>query len=358
MDEYERFARQVLDWFQAHGRKDLPWQQPATPYRVWVSEIMLQQTRVSAVIPYFQRFMARFPRIADLAQAPEDAVLHLWSGLGYYARARNLHRAAQILMTEHGGEFPRDLAAIQALPGIGRSTAGAILSLAFGLPFPILDGNVKRVLARYWAVPGWPGQSAVSKRLWALSSACTPEVNTGAFNQGMMDLGATLCQRNQPDCDRCPLRSGCRARAAGDPCAYPQPKPRRTLPVRRIQLLILRNAQGEVLLERRPPTGIWGGLWSFPECAPQRAPEDCCQDRFHMQPHRIEILPVRRHTFTHFQLEMVPVLLEVSDTPKAVQEGDGLIWYAPQAPISLGLAAPIARILAGRPLTDEKEKRT
>jgi len=343
--EPREFALALLAWYDREGRKDLPWQLNPSPYRVWVSEIMLQQTRVSLVIPFYERFMARFPEVADLAAAEPDEVLHYWSGLGYYARARNLHCAARTLVDTHGGDLPRDLAAIQALPGIGRSTAGAILSLAAGQRHPILDGNVKRVLARCFAVPGWPGQGAVRRRLWALSEACLPNERVPAYNQGLMDLGATLCRRANPSCDRCPLRRGCAALASGGPMAYPEPRPRRSLPVREVRMLAVCNPQGEVLLERRPPAGIWGGLWSLPECAADESPDDWCRERLHRPPARVDRLAPRRHTFSHFHLDIRPLRVQIGAPLEAIADGGRNLWYSPRRPAPVGLAAPIARIL-------------
>ena len=261
------FARALLAWFDRHGRHDLPWQRDPTPYRVWVSEIMLQQTRVAAVIPYFERFTARFPDVDALAGAGLDEVLGLWSGLGYYARGRNLHAAARAVCANHGGRFPDTLEELVALPGIGRSTAGAILALAFGRRQPILDGNAKRVLARYHAVAGWPGESRVGARLWSLAERLTPCRRVGDYTQAIMDLGATLCTRTRPTCLLCPLADGCRAHALGDPVRFPAPRPKRAYPTREKLLVVMRDAGGRVLVERRPPSGIWGGLWSFPEAS-------------------------------------------------------------------------------------------
>jgi A/G-specific adenine glycosylase len=340
----EAFAQTVLGWFDRHGRRELPWQRDPTPYRVWVSEIMLQQTRVSVVVPYFERFMERFPRLTDLAAADRDAVLRLWSGLGYYARARNLHRTARIVARKHGGALPREPEALQALPGIGRSTAGAILSLACGQRHPILDGNVKRVLARCFAVSGWPGRSAVLARLWSLSDACTPRKRVAEYNQAMMDLGATLCTRARPACARCPLADDCKALAQGTPTAYPEAKPRKSIPVRETRVLIVLNPAGEILLERRPPAGIWGGLWSLPECAPGLDAQDWCLERFGTLPVRVEKLAARRHSFSHFQLEIEPVSIHLAG-PASVSDRYGELWHNPQRHVPVGLAAPVSRIL-------------
>ncbi|HET8551115.1 MAG TPA: A/G-specific adenine glycosylase, partial [Gammaproteobacteria bacterium] len=258
------FAPRLLAWFASHGRHALPWQREPTPYRVWVSEIMLQQTQVATVIPYFKRFMARFPDLATLAAAPLDDVLALWSGLGYYARARNLHRAAQSAVAEYGGELPASLDELMAFPGIGRSTAGAILSLSRGQRHPILDGNVKRVLARFHAIAGWPGDKRVADRLWEFAESHTPVADCAAYTQAIMDFGATVCTRRNPACDICPMSANCEAYALGRQHDFPAPRARRGYPERNVRVLVI-EAEGAVLLEKRPPTGIWGGLWSLPE---------------------------------------------------------------------------------------------
>lgn len=339
-------APSLLGWFERHGRRDLPWQRPATPYRVWISEIMLQQTQVVVVIPYFERFVARFPAVGDLAAASLDEVLQLWSGLGYYARARHLHAAARLVVSRHGGQLPSELELVQALPGIGRSTAGAILSLALGQRHPILDGNAKRVLARYFEVPGWPGQRAVADRLWALADACMPTAQVAAYNQAIMDLGATLCTRGAPACTRCPLVACCRAHAAGRTAELPEPKPRRARPTRCTQLLLVCAPTGEVLLEQRPPTGLWGGLWGLPEYPCGREPAAWCAEQLGVEPCRVEILPRRYHDFTHFRLDISPVRLELGALPTRLADSGGRCWYDPANPPALGLAAPVARILA------------
>jgi len=338
------FAPRVLAWFDVYGRTHLPWQQDPTPYRVWVSEIMLQQTQVTTVIPYYERFTARFADLETLAAAPLDEVLAHWSGLGYYARARNLHRCARVVRDRHGGIFPTDIETVETLPGIGRSTAGAILSLALGQHHPILDGNVKRVLARAFAVPGWPGRGAVSKRLWALSSRLTPPARTAAFNQAMMDLGATLCTRSRPDCARCPLADGCRALAEGDPTRYPGKKPRKETPVKRTIMLAARAADGALLLERRPPTGVWGGLWSLPEV--ERLEDVAARlAGCGLEPvGEGESVARLRHTFSHYHLDIDVHAVAVSYDAAGVLEGERLVWYNGGTPPG-GIAAPVARIL-------------
>ncbi|KAA6187421.1 A/G-specific adenine glycosylase [Thiohalocapsa marina] len=353
------FAGNLLDWFDEHGRTDLPWQHTPTPYRVWVSEIMLQQTQVAVVIPYFERFMARFPQVTALAAAAQDEVLHLWSGLGYYARARHLHRAAQLIVERHGGRFPTDIDAVQALPGIGRSTAGAILSLSLGRHHPILDGNCKRVLARCFAVDGWPGRSAVLAELWRLAQWLTPSSRVGPFNQAMMDLGATLCTRARPDCRRCPLAARCLGLQLGRPQDYPAPRPRRDMPLRQTRLLLVLDRAGRVLLERRPPSGIWGGLWVPPALSSEPSPESSsasasadlseaehwCRTRLGATIARVEMLPPRRHTFSHFHLDILPLAMRLDGEPKRVADGGDQAWIDPANPAGFGLPAPIRRLL-------------
>jgi A/G-specific adenine glycosylase len=339
------FAERLLAWFERQGRHDLPWQRDATPYRVWVSEIMLQQTQVAVVIPFFERFMARFPDLAVLAEAKPDEVLHLWSGLGYYARARNLHRAAQLVCSEHQGRFPERIEALQALPGIGRSTAGAILSLALGQHHPILDGNCKRVLARCFAVPGWPGRSPVLATLWALAETLTPAQRVAEFNQAMMDLGATVCTRSRPECSRCPLAERCQALAQGRVQDYPAPKPRKPAPLRVVQLLLIQDQAGQILLQRRAPSGIWGGLWTPPELAADADVADWCRDRLQAEVRRLEMLPPRRHTFSHFQLEMRPCWLQLASVSRRIGDEPDQRWVDPTQPGELGLPAPIAAML-------------
>ncbi len=339
------FSQRMLAWFDRHGRKDLPWQRDPSPYRVWVSEIMLQQTQVTTVIPYFEGFMSRFPRLTDLALAEVDEVLSYWSGLGYYARARNLHSAARLIQDRHGGDFPPTLEEVWALPGIGRSTAGAILSLAHGQRQAILDGNVKRVLARYRAIPGWPGQGRVLTQLWELVEALIPAQRPGDYNQALMDLGAMVCTRAKPSCEHCPLVGDCLAHAMGKTLAYPHPRPRQTLPSRVAWFLILHNPRGEVLLERRPPTGIWGGLWSLPECQVTENPLDWCRVRLGVEAEVVEKFPTRRHTFSHFKLEIKPLRLRLVKGSDRVAGSDGVMWYTPGIALAIGLPAPVGRLL-------------
>jgi A/G-specific adenine glycosylase len=340
-----QFSDLLLQWWDQHGRKDLPWQRQATPYRVWVSEIMLQQTQVTTVIPYFQRFMTHFPTIESLAAATADEVLHHWSGLGYYARARNLHKAAHIIIEQHHGEFPLEIDNVMALPGIGRSTAGAILALAAGQFHSILDGNVKRVLTRLHAIEGWPGNKEVEGRLWRLAQDQTPHRRTAHYTQAIMDLGATLCTRTRPACERCPAQSQCLAYTQQRVADFPTPKPRVTLPVRRTQLLLVRDAAATVLLTKRPPSGIWGGLWSLPECTINADITDWCRRRLGFNVQEEARWPVLRHTFSHFHLDIHPVLVRVGARAAAVMDDAESVWYNPQKPQRLGLAAPIRRLL-------------
>ena len=345
MPKPEVFAKRVLKWFDLHGRKDLPWQHDTSPYRVWVSEIMLQQTQVKTVIPYFERFMVSFPDVQSLAGAPEDEVLHLWTGLGYYARARNLHKAAQQVAGELGGKFPDTIEALCDLPGIGRSTAGAIVSIALGERASILDGNVKRVLARYHRVEGWPGQSRVHNRLWEVADQYTPSQRCADYTQAMMDLGATLCTRSAPACDICPLASGCEARARGDQLKYPGKKPRKTLPVKATHFLIVRSREGDIWLEKRPSSGIWGGLWCFPEIDGPETGNTRCLDLWGAAPASIEVQQDFRHTFSHYHLDITPVVVELGSNPQAVMEDTRQLWYNVRQPPQIGLAAPVASLL-------------
>ena len=338
----DEFAHRVLGWYDLHGRKDLPWQQGMTPYRVWVSEIMLQQTQVATVIPYFARFMDAMPSVEALADASDDEVLHLWTGLGYYSRARNLHKAAKLVVREHAGEFPRSVEELMALPGIGRSTAGAVASLSMGIRAPILDGNVKRVLARFGAVEGWSGEKAVHDRLWRMAERYTPQNRVQHYTQAMMDLGATLCTRSKPSCLLCPVRDGCEGRMLGEPTRFPSSKPRKVLPVRQCVMPLLLNEAGDVWLQRRPPTGLWGGLW----CPPQLDDQEALSAWLQGQPMAIEHsepLPALRHTFSHFHLDIQPVLLRVHMSA-GVAEADQ-VWYNLRQPSRLGLAAPVKKLL-------------
>ena len=337
------FAKAVLSWFDKHGRKHLPWQQKITPYRVWLSEIMLQQTQVTTVIPYFEAFTGRFPTVKSLAEAPIDDVLHLWTGLGYYARARNLHRCAQTIVRDYKGVFPDTVEALAELPGIGRSTAGAIVSIAFQKRAAILDGNVKRVLARYHAVEGWPGQTDVLNQLWEIAETYTPKARPQDYTQAMMDMGAILCSRSKPRCEVCPLREGCVAYAQGNPHAYPGKKPKKALPEKSVQLIMLRNPAGNILLEQRPAQGIWGGLWSFPELALEKSADAFAEDSYGKVA-SVETWDSYRHTFSHYHLDITPVLVQLNKVRTQVAEKSHY-WYDLQKPEAVGLAAPVKKLL-------------
>jgi A/G-specific adenine glycosylase len=343
--ELDAFADRLLRWFAQHGRHDLPWQIDATPYRVWISEIMLQQTQVGTVIPYYLRFMEHFPELASLAAAPIDDVLAHWSGLGYYARARNLHRAAREVVAHHDGELPRTLEALMELPGIGRSTAAAILALSSGRRHPILDGNVKRVLARYHAIAGWPGRSGVARELWTRADEHTPAERVAEYTQAIMDLGATICTRSKPRCDICPVADDCTGRLEGIEQTLPTPKPRAARPARSVTVLIVQNAAGETLLERRPPSGIWGGLLSFPELEAEESVDDWCRQRLGAEPAAARALSAVEHSFTHFDLTLTPVQLALERDASRVMDDDRWLWYNSTEPLPGGIAAPIGKIL-------------
>lgn len=347
----EDYAQRLLAWYDRHGRKALPWHRDRSPYRVWLSEIMLQQTQVATVVPYFERFTQRFPTVEALAEAPVDDVLQHWSGLGYYARARNLHRAAKRVMEEYQGRFPEDLEALAGLPGIGRSTAGAILAQAYGRPAAILDGNVKRVLARYHAVPGWPGRTDVLKTLWAHAEAHTPQdlspERMRDFTQASMDLGALVCTRRRPACDACPHQGQCQAYRQGNPHDYPGSKPRKLMPEKSVWLLWLEDAQGRILMQRRPPSGIWGGLWSLPEADPGLDADDLpqhCQQTYGLLCEDPAPLSGFRHTFSHYHLHIQPVRLVVAGATRVADEVDHA-WFFPGEAVELGLPAPIRKVL-------------
>ena len=305
---------------------------------------MLQQTRVETVIPYYQRFMIRFPQLRALADAPLDAVLEHWAGLGYYARARNLHGAARRIVRDHGGRFPRDFDAIVALPGIGPSTAGAILAQCWNRRHAIVDGNVRRVLCRHFGVRGWPGEPSVDKLLWAIAEYLTPRARVAAYTQAIMDLGATVCRRSRPHCDRCPHARFCTARKTGATQFLPAPRPRRTLPERHVMVLLIRDQHGKILLERRPPTGLWGGLWSLPECPPESDPVHYARRRLGMRIRLDMPWPACNHVLSHFRLILAPHPARILGCADAVQDDAATEWVDPAAP-GRGLAAPIARLL-------------
>ncbi len=339
----------LLPWFERHGRKHLPWQQNPNAYRVWVSEIMLQQTQVTTVIPYFERFMQSFPDVRRLADAALDDVLQHWAGLGYYARARNLHKAAQMLQQQMGGRFPQTLEGLMSLPGIGRSTAGAILSLACGKHAVILDGNVKRVLARVHQIAGWPGKSATARQLWRHAEQQTPPRKTAQYNQAMMDLGSMLCTRSRPACQQCPLQDICASHADGTQAQFPQAKPKKPKPQRH-RWFLLHQCEDRLLLHKRPPSGIWGGLWCLPEIETLDQLSAWQQQRlgrgFAPDQQQENLL---KHAFTHFDLAIsvakIPVPRASLQNIWQVEEGQALQWVELRKIPSLGMPTPMARIL-------------
>ena len=339
------YADALLAWFDVSGRHDLPWQHPRTPYRVWLSEIMLQQTQVRVVIPYFERFVAALPDLPSLAAAPQDDVLALWSGLGYYARARNLHAAAKRCVELHGGDLPRDLDALTALPGIGRSTAGAILSQAWGDRVPILDGNVKRVLCRVHGVEGWPGLPAVEKKLWTIAETLLPDARMADYTQAQMDFGATLCIRHDPACVLCPLQDRCVARREGRTAELPTPKPGKPLPERSAVVLLLRDADGRVLLQRRPASGVWAALWSLPEAADHAAARDWFDAHIDGDYDDGAVLAEIHHGFTHYRLRLHPAAWRGVVLRSASPDPETLRWVAPADFDALGIPAPIRTLI-------------
>ncbi|WP_428242522.1 A/G-specific adenine glycosylase [Gynuella sp.] len=340
----ERFGEQLLTWWDEHGRKDLPWQLNKSPYRVWVSEIMLQQTQVKTVIPFYQRFMARFPTVQALAEAPEDEVMHHWTGLGYYARARNLHKAAKIVSADYRGEFPNTVEALQTLPGIGRSTAGAIAAFTMGQSSAIMDGNVKRVLCRFLGIREWPGASHMQARLWELAERYTPKQRTGDYNQAMMDLGATLCTRSKPSCLLCPFNDSCIARLEDLTKSIPASKPKTDKPVKSTVMLMLQQQDGRVYLEKRPANGIWGGLYSFKEFEDL----DAAQTWLDLKGYRYQLEPWTcfRHTFSHYHLDIQPVLVRLENEATEVSETESVWLQVILDDIEIGLAAPVKKLLA------------
>ena len=345
-----KFSSNLLKWFKTNGRHNLPWQENISPYRVWVSEIMLQQTQVKTVIPYFKSFMERFPTIESLSSANIDQVLHLWTGLGYYARARNLHKTSIIVTTKFGGQFPNVIDELVSLPGIGRSTAGAILALSMNKKASILDGNVKRVLARFFLVRGWPEKTKVKNRLWEIADSNTPMTNFSQYTQAIMDLGATVCKRSNPECERCPLNTECKAYTTNQVGNYPGKKPKRLIPTKKVCMYILENELGEILLEQRPSEGIWGALYSFPEKLPtlgvkeySESSKKLCSKTARPSGNYLKTI---RHTFSHFHLEIQPKLVKVSKNEFKINDSVHRVWYSLENPAALGLAAPVKKQLA------------
>ncbi|MFW5440565.1 MAG: A/G-specific adenine glycosylase [Methylophilaceae bacterium] len=333
----------VIVWQKQYGRHDLPWQNTTDPYAIWVSEIMLQQTRVAAVIGYYAAFMNHFPSISTLANATQENVLQCWSGLGYYSRARNLHHAAQKIVYGFHGAFPKAFDDILSLPGIGRSTAAAISTFAFNKPEPILDGNVKRVFARHFIIEGWTSSPAVQQKLWAIAERENPMEDAIAYTQGLMDLGATICSRSKPKCNHCPLNHSCKAFAKNKTHVIPTPKPKKILPEKEtIMLLILLG--DEVLLEKRPQKGIWAGLWSLPEINMQDIASKIAQEKFGLTVEPDEPLAIVNHVFTHYKLAITPQSLQVTCTPKQMQM-PGYIWLAIEDAIGAALPTPVRNIL-------------
>jgi A/G-specific adenine glycosylase len=336
-----KFSTQLLEWWDQHGRKDLPWQQPRSAYRVWVAEIMLQQTQVKTVIPYFNRFIERFPDIQSLAAVSSDEVLACWSGLGYYARARNLLKTARICMKDHDADLPRTPQALAALPGIGESTANAIYSQAYDKPAVILDGNVKRVLARYFAVEGWPGKSSVHRQLWNTAAQLLPAKRGADYTQAVMDLGATLCTRSRPDCNQCPVKRACKAFAAGNVDEFPAPRPALKIRKQSVQMLILTDGHGNVLLERRPPAGIWGGLWSLPADDDGRP----IAQRIGINNQHLKSLATLQHQLTHIHMTIQPLIGHAQMLPCGVECTPDQRWFSQQEWPALGLPGPVRHLL-------------
>jgi len=339
------FSQQLLIWFDKHGRKDLPWQQQSSAYHVWLSEIMLQQTQVNTVIPYYQRFTKQYPTLQTLANASLDEVLALWTGLGYYARARNLHKAATIMVEHYNSELPQNIEHLISLPGIGRSTAGAIMSLAYHQRFPILDGNVKRVLTRYHKLAGWPGNKAVENKLWLIAQEHLASERIAHYTQAQMDLGATVCKRSKPLCNICPLQHECQAYQNGNPQNHPEPKPKKAIPTKEVTWLIIQNEAGEILLEQRPPSGIWGQLWSFPEVDSLENIDEYCDYSFQIKVTDITSQTSFKHIFSHFKLQINPQLINISNTPNYISENNSPSWYKISNALQLGLPAPVKTFL-------------
>ena len=336
----KRITNTLLQWHSKHGRHDLPWQNTQDAYGIWVSEIMLQQTQVATVIPYYQRFMERFPNIEKLAKADTDQVLHLWTGLGYYARARNLHKAAKTIAEQYQGKFPEQFDQVLALPGIGRSTAGAILAFSKQQRHAILDGNVKRVLARFYEVEGWYGKKPVENKLWELAEANTPDKEVDVYTQAIMDFGATLCTRSKPNCDACPLQTNCQAFAKRRVSELPHGKPKTNKPTKQTYMLLVKNDAGEFLLQQNPPAGIWGGLW----CPPQVSELTKQLEISGLQLKTTKKLPMLKHSFSHYHLEITPVACEAIEHANAIAES-AHIWYKFGSSEALGLAAPVKKLL-------------
>ena len=337
------FSTRIIAWQKRHGRRDLPWQNTCDPYRIWLSEIMLQQTQVATVIPYFARFLEKFPTLRDLARASEDEVLALWSGLGYYSRGRNLLRAAQIVAEKFSGEFPKGMDDILALPGVGQSTAAAISAFAFGERQAILDGNVKRVFARHFGVAGFPGEKKIETKLWSVANEALPKKNIESYTQGLMDLGATVCLRTRPLCLACPVEESCIAKREGRIKELPTPRPRKAVPEKSSTMLIIAHA-GEVLLEKRPPTGVWAGMWCFPELINGASPRDVCRDRYGLETKPLKPWGVLQHGFTHFKLSITPQPITVQKKLARAAE-PGVMWLSIKDALVAAIPKPVRELL-------------
>ena len=335
------FAQHLITWQRSHGRHDLPWQ-GQDAYRVWLSEIMLQQTQVATVIPYYRRFVASFPNIAALAAASEEQVLAHWSGLGYYARGRNLHKAARIIVERFHGEFPHKFEDIVELPGIGRSTAAAVCALAYHERRAILDGNVKRVLARYCGITGWAGENKVEEQLWLQAEVLLPQQDVATYTQALMDMGATVCTRSRPRCVLCPVQDDCIALKTERTAELPSPRSRKAVPERHAVFLLLMHGN-DILLEKRPGSGIWGGLW----CPPQFDDEIASRDWFlrsGMEARGGERLATFTHTFTHFKLHITPLRVELARKPLRVAE-PGSVWLDVGEALGAAIPTPVRMML-------------
>jgi A/G-specific adenine glycosylase len=341
----EQVSEPLLNWYNLYGRSNLPWQQPRTPYRVWISEIMLQQTQVHTVIDYFNRFVARFSNITDLAQANEDEVFSLWSGLGYYTRARNLHRTAQIVAQNYAGVLPNEFHLLLELPGIGESTAAAIMSQAFNQPVAILDGNVKRVLSRYFMVEGHSEQAQVKRTLWKLANSCMPKENCAQYTQAIMDLGALCCTSKNPNCGNCPLQTNCLALQHNQQHLYPTKKVKKHIPIHQQQVLVLYNNQDYIYLEKRPPNGIWGSLWCLPSLDTNDCPLDFIRQKYNLLGQDTQQLLAFKHRFTHFHLEINALRIQTKTLGSCLAEPSGR-WFTQEEINFLGIAKPTSKILA------------
>lgn len=351
------FSENIIEWFNKHGRHDLPWQRNPTPYRVWVSEIMLQQTQVATAVPYFQKFMDQFPTVSTLATADLDQVLHLWSGLGYYARARNLHKTAKSIEDEHQGNFPRSIKRLEEFSGVGRSTAGAIAALSMDMHAVILDGNVKRVLTRFHAIEGWTGKTEIQNKLWRIAERHTPKKNIAAYTQAIMDLGATVCTRSNPSCGKCPLSENCSALNTNSIDKFPEKKRKKKLPIKSVVMFIFQNESGEVYLEKRPPRGVWGSLYSFPEnCKEITKASDYSSKHFLLSGYTTLLEPLR-HTFSHYHLDIQPQIIAVAKNSYQLAESGGWLWYPLDHSIQVGLAAPVKKLLTVLALNMHKEEK-